>query len=147
MPHDPARVAECRAWLGRALVDLDSARMLLGAPEPRPESKVFPCQQAVEKAWKGSLFWHDVPFRKTHDLRELGQSCVAVDATLAAVAEEAEQLTPFAWVFRYPGEPHQPSLQEAEEALALAQRVYEAVLARLPEEVREFTTKGATRER
>jgi HEPN domain-containing protein len=136
MPHDPARVAECRAWLLRALADLDAAAILLGAAKPRPESAVFHCQQAAEKAWKAFLFWHDVPLRKTHDLRELGQSCVAVDGSLAAIAEEAEQLTPFAWVFRYPGEPQELSAEEAQEALAIAQRVYEAVLARLPEEVR-----------
>jgi HEPN domain-containing protein len=136
MRHDPGRVAECRGWLRRAWTDLDSAAILLRSPEPRPESAVFHCQQAVEKAWKAFLFWHDVPFRKTHDLRELGEACVALDGSLEAIAERAEQLTPFAWVFRYPGEPQEPSPEEAGEALAIATQAYEAVLARLPEEVR-----------
>jgi HEPN domain-containing protein len=136
MPHDPERVAECRAWLQRAWVDLESAAILLRSPRPRPDSAVFHCQQAVEKAWKAFLFWHDVSFRKTHDLRELGEACVGLDASLEAIAERAEELTPFAWVFRYPGEPQEPSLEEAEEALAIARQAYEAVLARLPEEVR-----------
>jgi HEPN domain-containing protein len=136
MPHDSGRIAECRAWLRRARSDLDSAAILVGAPEPRPESAVFHCQQAVEKAWKAFLVWHDVPFRKTHDLRELGESCVALDGSLQDIAGRAEQLTPFAWVFCYPGEPEEPSADEAEEALAIARRAYEAVLARLPEEVR-----------
>jgi hypothetical protein len=30
---------------------------------------VFHCQQAAEKALKGFLAWHDVPFRKTHTLK------------------------------------------------------------------------------
>jgi HEPN domain-containing protein len=136
MAHDPGRVAECRAWLLRALADLDSPGILLGAAQPRPESAVCHCRQAAEKAPKALLFWHDVPFRKTHDRRELGQSCVALDASLAAIAEEAAQLTPFAWLFRYPGEPQEPSAQEAQEALAIAQRACEAVLALLPERVR-----------
>lgn len=133
MPHDPEKVAECRAWLDRACADLDSTSIL--AASSRPDTALFHCQQAVEKAWKAFLFWHDVPFRKTHDLRELGGACVALDASLADLATRAEDLTPFAWVFRYPGAPEQPTREEAEEALALARQVIEAVLARLPEEV------------
>ncbi|MGC8874680.1 MAG: HEPN domain-containing protein [Chloroflexia bacterium] len=135
MPHDPGRVAECRAWFRRARSDLDAAAIRLGAPEPRPESAVFHCQQAVEKAWKAFLVWHVVPFRKTRDLRELGEACVAMDGSLKAVAERAEQLTPLAWVFRYPGEPEEPPLDEAAEALALARQACETALTSRPEEV------------
>lgn len=136
MPHDPAKVAECRGWLGRAWADLESATILLGAARPRPDAALFHCQQAAEKAWKGFLFWHDVPFRKTHNLRELGEACGALDSSLRPLAERAEDLTPFAWLFRYPGDLEEPPREEAEAALALAGEVYEAVLARLPEEVR-----------
>jgi HEPN domain-containing protein len=92
-------------------------------------------QKVAEKTWKAFLFWHDVPFRKTHNLRELGEACARVDRSLASLAERAEDLTQFAWVFRYPGEPEEPSQQEAEDALALAREVYDATLARLPKEV------------
>jgi HEPN domain-containing protein len=136
MPLDPEKVAECRAWLGRAWADLDSAGILLGADRPRPDTALFHCQQVAEKAWKALLFWSDVPFRKTHNLRELGEACARVDESLASLAEQAEDLTQFAWVFRYPGEPEEPSREEAETALALAREVYEAVLSRLPAEVR-----------
>ncbi len=136
MPHDPAKVAECRGWLDRAWADLESVAILLGAARPRPDTALFHCQQAAEKAWKAFLFWHDVPFRKTHNLRELGEACVALDSSLQPLAERAEDLTQFAWLFRYPGEPEEPAQEEAEAALALARAVYDAVLARLPEEVR-----------
>lgn len=136
MLHDPQKVAECRAWLERAQADLESADILLVAARPKPGTALFLCQQAVEKAWKGFLFWNDTPFRKTHNLRELGEACVRRDGSLAALAERAEDLTPFAWVFRYPGERAEPEREEAEAALALAREVYEAVLSRLPEEVR-----------
>lgn len=134
MPHDPQKLAECRAWLDRSQADLESAAILLGVARPRPDTALFHCQQAAEKAWKAFLFWNDTPFRKTHNLRELGEACVRLDASLAALAERAEDLTQFAWVFRYPGEPAQPERQEAEAALALAREVYEAVLSRLPQE-------------
>ncbi len=135
MQHDPAKVAECHAWLDRAWADLDSAAILLGAARSHPDTAMFHCQQVVEKAWKAFLFWHDVPFRKTHDLRELGGACSALDSSLQPLAEQAEDLTQFAWLLRYPGEPEEPAREEAEAALALAQAVYNAVLARLPEEV------------
>lgn len=136
MPHDPAKVSECRAWLRRAWADLDSASILLGSLRARPDTAVFHCQQAVEKAWKAFLFWHDRPFRRTHDLRELGQAAAALQPSLARLAERAEDLTPFAWFFRYPAEPEEPSREEAEAALDPAREVYAAVLDQLPSEVR-----------
>ena len=48
----------------------------------------------------------------------------------------AEGLTPYAWIFRYPGESEEPSRDEAEQALAIAREAYEAVLSRLPSEAR-----------
>lgn len=136
MPHDPQKVAECRAWLERAWADLDAAEILLASDHPRADTVLFHCQQVSEKAWKAFLFWHDVPFRKTHDLRELGDGCEVLDPSLASVSRRAEDLTPFAWVFRYPGDEEEPTREEAAEALALARDVYEAILARLPEEMR-----------
>ena len=136
MQHDPAKVAECRGWLDRAWADLDSAEILLGSARPRQDTAVYHCQQAAEKAWKAFLFWHEVPFRKTHNLHELGQAAWAVDGSLALLAERAEELTPFAWLFRYPGDIEPLAQEEADAALALAREVYVAVLARLPEEAR-----------
>ncbi|MEW6745438.1 MAG: HEPN domain-containing protein [Planctomycetota bacterium] len=135
MPHDPEKVSECRAWLDRAFADLESARILLAADPARVDTALFHCQQAVEKAWKAFLFWHDVPFRRTHDLREVGEAAANVDPSLRPLVEKAEDLTPFAWLFRYPGEPEEPTREEAEEAFMLARQAYEAVLARLPDEV------------
>ena len=136
MQLDAQQVAECRAWLGRAWADLDSARILLASDQPRSDTAVFHCQQAAEKAWKAFLFWNHRPFRKTHDLRELGAAGAREDASLALLAERAEDLTQFAWLFRYPGEPEEPTREEAQGALALAREVYDSVLTRLPEEVR-----------
>ena len=136
MLHDPQKVAEAREWLERALADLESATILLGATPSHPDTAVFHSQQAAEKAWKAFLFWHGVPFRKTHDLRMLGDACVRLDGSLSSLAERAEDLTQFAWVFRYPGGPQAPTVQEATDLLRLAREVYAAVLARLPGEVR-----------
>ena len=122
--------------LQRAIADLESAAVLIGSTPSHPDTALFHCQQAAEKAWKAFLFWHDLPFRKTHDLRELGSACARLDGSLSSLAERAEDLTQFAWVFRYPGGLQAPPREEGEEALLLAREVYEAILARLPAEVR-----------
>jgi HEPN domain-containing protein len=135
MPHDPARVSDTKSWLARAADDLEAAERLLKAPALFGAA-VFHCQQAAEKALKGFLAWHDTPFRKTHDLEESGEACIAIDATLREAIDRAIPLTDYAWKFRYPGEPEEPTREEADDALAAARDVYAAIAALLPDEAK-----------
>jgi len=48
----------------------------------------------------------------------------------------AETLSEYATRFRYPGARYEPSLEEARVAAALARELMEAILIRLPREVR-----------
>jgi HEPN domain-containing protein len=134
MPHDPARVAEAREWLHKASLDLRGARIDLEADPPLVEDSLFHCQQAVEKALKAFLAWHDRPFRKTHSLEELGASCEMVDPSLQAAVDAAVPLTEFAWAFRYPGDHPVPALEDARHGLDTAERTVAAVVERLPGE-------------
>jgi len=136
MPHDAALVAETRAWFLRAQEDLATAEMTLRAVPPLRSIAAYHVQQAVEKALKGFLVWHAVPFRKTHSLEEIGEQCLEIDDTLHDLVDRAVPLTAYAWRFRYPGEPEEPSRDEAAEAVGLAREVYGAILARLPADVR-----------
>ena len=135
MPHDPARVSDTKSWLARAADDLEAAKRLLKAPALFGAA-VFHCQQAAEKALKGFLAWHDTPFRKTHDLEEVGEACIAIDATLRETIDRAIPLTEYAWKFRYPGEPEEPTREETDDALAAARDVYAAIAALLPDEAK-----------
>lgn len=135
MPDDPVRVADTRAWLVKASKDLQAAEIDLTAGAPLVEDVLFHCQQAVEKAMKALMTWHDLPFRRTHDLVELSRQCVTIDPTLESLVSRTSVLTEAAWKFRYPGEVAEPTLEEARESLALARDVVGAVLARLPAEV------------
>jgi HEPN domain-containing protein len=135
MQHDPGRVADTRAWLVKATNDLRAAETDLAASPPLLEDTLFHCQQAAEKAMKALLSWHDEPFRKTHDLVEVGRQCVEIDATLEPLFRRSAPLTEYAWKFRYPGESEEPSRKEVVEAVTLAKQVYEAVLERLPGQV------------
>ncbi len=82
MPHDPELLAETGAWLLRAADDLRAADLMLAASPPLAGTAVFHAQQAAEKAMKGFLTWHSQPFRKTHNLTEIGGLCVEVDRSL-----------------------------------------------------------------
>lgn len=136
MPHDPELVAETAAWFQRAAHDLGAGAADLTAEPAFTGDAVFHAQQAAEKSMKGYLTWHSRVFRKTHNLTDLGGMCIDVDATLEPLLRSAARLTDYAWKYRYPGEPEEPSREEAESALALAREVYEAILGRLPAEAR-----------
>jgi HEPN domain-containing protein len=136
MPLDPQKVADTQEWLRKALEDRRSADVLAAPSVGLVGPAVFHCQQTVEKAFKGFLFWHDVPFRKTHELEELGDACSALDSSLVDIVNRVIILTPYAWRFRYPGNVLAPAPADVASALALAHEVYQAVLARLPAEVR-----------
>jgi HEPN domain-containing protein len=109
MTFDPELVAETRAWLVNASNDIRAAETLSAASPPLLDEAVYHCQQAGEKALKGFLTWHGRSFRKTHNLEETGEQCLAIDGSLREIIDRAMPLTEYAWKFRYPGEPQAPS--------------------------------------
>lgn len=135
MQPDEARLADTAAWLAKAHLDLRSSEHALTAPEPLWEDVLFHCQQAIEKSLKALLTWHDMPFRKTHSLGELGRQCLVVAPALESLLKEAAPLSDYAWRFRYPGEAEEPTAEETDEALRIANAVFAAILARLPRQV------------
>jgi HEPN domain-containing protein len=91
MNPDDAKAGETREWLDKASEDLASARVLAGSGHFA--NALFFCQQAAEKSLKAFLTWHERPFRRTHDLEELGQACAAIDGALVPLLEEADVLS------------------------------------------------------
>ena len=136
MRHDPERIAETRSWFVKANQDLRAGDFEFKADPPLTGDIVFHAQQAVEKSLKGFMCWHDRPFRKTHNLVELGEAATAIDSSLEPMLRRAAPLTEYAWRFRYPGEPEEPPVEEAREAIQLARAVVEGLLERLPGEVK-----------
>lgn len=128
------RAADTRAWLARAEDDLRGAEIDLAASPPLRGDAAFHCQQAVEKALKAFLTWHDRPFRKTHDLVELGAECVAINPALEPHLRGTAPLTEYAWRYRYPGEPSHPEESEVRQAVDRARAVVALIEGRLPPE-------------
>lgn len=131
MPPDPARQADTTAWLRKADLDVRAAEVDLEAEPPLLDDAAFHSQQAVEKALKAFLTWYDEPFRRPHDLNELGPQVARLEPRLEPLLRRAAPLTEFAWAYRYPG--GSPDLSEAEvrETLAVARSVVDVVRGRL----------------
>jgi HEPN domain-containing protein len=133
MTPDQLLLDETHSWLVRARRDLHAAELLL-AGEAYAEA-LFHCQQAAEKALKGFLTFHQKPFRKTHVLGELSTACLAIDSSLQPVLKRIDNLTKYAWQFRYPGAAYEPGEAEAAEELEKAETTVREIEDRLPPSV------------
>jgi HEPN domain-containing protein len=129
---DEAKAHEIQQWLFKAGQDLRSARRLFTDDPPILDTAAYHCQQAAEKALKAFLVLHDTPFAKIHLLLPLVEQCMDVDPAFAELREAAEALTPFATVFRYPGDVLEPEPADVVEGIYLAEQVVEFVRARVP---------------
>ena len=108
MPRDTVRDGDTKAWLDKASQDLRRVEILLAALPADVEGALYHSQQAAEKALKGLLTWHDLGFRRIHDLDELGKICLAADPSLSSLMIRAAPLTAYASLFRYPGAQYIP---------------------------------------
>jgi HEPN domain-containing protein len=93
-----------RSWLSKAQHDLGSAELLTSSAAPYLDTAIYHCQQAAEKAFKAFLVHHDVDFEKKHNLSILVDLCKEIEADFQDFQEVATILTPYATVYRYPGE-------------------------------------------
>ncbi len=143
MQPDEFRLADVKAWLSRAADDLFAAQHDLKAGERLFGDVVFHCQQAAEKALKAFLTWHDQPFRRTHNLEELGHQTAQLDPDLEPLVGAAVVLTQYAWAYRYPGGAPQPTSEEVQEALRTAHAIVDAVVKLVSADARPEPAQNA----
>jgi len=127
---------EVRSWLRKASSDLLSARILVEHSPLVLGPAAFHCQQAAEKTVKAFLVWRSVTFEKVHSLVYLMDLCEAEEPGFASLREETESLSSYAVEIRYPGDAPEVSLEEAHQALAAAEALWDFVLDLLPRELR-----------
>ena len=132
---DKAKQELVQSWLIKSQSDLAAARKLSTDPNPYLDSAIYHCQQAAEKAVKGFLVFHDKLFEKTHDMEVLIESAMSFDTKFSAWLDAGERLTPYAAIYRYPGEIMEPNKEEFDQALQDADGVYRFVISLLPKEV------------
>ena len=131
----PPELELVQQWLGRARSDLHIAQGILDMRDPEPAGACFHCQQAAEKLLKAFLVYHGVDYEWTHEIERLIQQCAQLDSSFGTLHPDADPLTNYAVRFRYPDEDPDPSITQGQQALAVARRVWQFILDRLPAEV------------
>ena len=130
MPADERVLELTRLWWLRAAEDLEVARN----SRRFRFAACFHCQQAVEKAMKSLLVYHQADFEKTHDVGQL-LSLLRTTSTPPpeSVTETLGELTRFAVETRYP--PGDATDAEVTDALQKAERFLLWARKQLPKEV------------
>lgn len=123
-----------RQWIERSKADLHGAEVALLGKPLITEHVCFHSQQAVEKALKAFLVYHQVEFAWTHQIGLLLELCAKQDDLFTRFVATAVPLTQYAVRFRYPFFGASPSLEQARAALDTARQVFQFVAERLPEE-------------
>ena len=113
--HDP------REWLIRARSDLALAKAHV--PGVLPEDQCFHAQQAAEKAIKGILVKHGKVFPFLHDLALMARLLAETGEAVPESVRQADRLTGYAGIFRYPSELEPATEQDLSEAVGIAEAV------------------------
>lgn len=124
-----------RKWLNKARRDLLSAKRLTSGKEPYFDTAIYHCQQTAEKAVKGWLVYQDQSFEKTHDLRLLVTLASEIEPKFTEWFDVAEQVSPYATAYRYPGETLEPTEDEFKQAFKASRDFYDFVCSMLPIEL------------
>ena len=119
-PDNPQVVHQ---WVEKAEHDLKNAEHTLTLEHDCPFDTVcFHAQQCAEKYLKALLLSQSIDFPKTHDLRALVQ-LVLSQLSLNLDMTELVKLNRYSIESRYPGDWDPIARSDAEEAVAIAQRV------------------------
>jgi len=119
---------EWLSWIRRAINDFKSAKKLFSGKNKFLDTAVFHCQQSVEKILKSFLVYKEIKFEKVHNIVYLLDKCVEVDKSLDKWYRAAEILTPYATIFRYPGDYSEPEIEDVKEALNYSKEVINFIL-------------------
>lgn len=87
----------------------------------------FLCQQAAEKYLKGFLIKYKIKFPKIHDLTELVKMCGKINKEFLPLLNDADILSQYYLIVRYPMEYREAGKKEAKEALEIADKIIKFV--------------------
>jgi HEPN domain-containing protein len=119
-----------KEWIAKADGDFRTARRELATVEaPNFDAVCFHAQQCIEKLMKALLIAHGELPPKAHDLVVLSDLILRHFHDWNWPVDQLRFLSRAAVTFRYPGESAEP--QDAEEAVNIAGRLREALLALL----------------
>lgn len=123
-----------RNWIRKAESDLKIGKDEMATDEPATDAVCFHMQQCCEKYLKLFLIFHGEEIPRTHNLAALVNHCTKLVGDFQELIElGVDRLTDFAVDIRYGDEFYIPSLEEAKQAVAMAETVRDFVLGRLKE--------------
>ncbi len=114
-PDDP------REWLNRARSNLALAKNRI--PGAYLEDLCFEAQQAAEKSIKAVMVMRNIAFPHVHDLARLVSLIEEAGEAVPEVLLEAERLTIYAVITRYPGAVRPVTEQEYMDAVEITESV------------------------
>jgi HEPN domain-containing protein len=119
------------AWFTKAEADLQAAELLLNAANPLLDIVCYHAQQCAEKYLKGYLVARSIPFKFVHELAYLTRLCVEQEPEFSEIIDIASELQDYATGVRYPDdELDEPTLQEAQKAVACAKEIRDFIMQR-----------------
>ena len=123
-------IERARRLLVLAERDMTSFRALTGHPEVDISATGFFAQQVVEKCLKAVAEYHDIVFRRTHDVDELVDLLLQHRVAMPFPSDQFSVLNPFAVILRYEETPYiSMSLAEIGQLVDLAYQWARSVIA------------------
>lgn len=127
---EPLQVA--RQWVEKAEEDLTNAQHTLTLKERCPFGTIcFHAQQVAEKYLKSLLAYCEIPFPRSHDLLDLFRR-LQNGPQIQLEPLDLAILNRYAVEVRYPGNWEPISREEAEDAVALAEKIRREIRRHLP---------------
>ena len=123
-------------WLSKAEEDLLVARELMERDRISYDPVGFHAQQAAEKFLKALLTRHQIPFPKTHSIRQLLELAEKAVPGIQESLSDARTLSPYGVEIRYPGDRPPLNPQAGARAVELATQVQTVVREKLEDYLR-----------
>lgn len=117
-------------WLEKAHDDELNARSILTHRDGTASAVCFLSQQMVEKLLKSLLVYHQIRFPKVHDFTNLVNLLSPKESEIIRFNKDLKILNRYYIETRYPGDYPEFTWKDAEEALAVAEKVKNFVLER-----------------
>ncbi len=120
-------------WLKRAKSNLERAKAGKVSEGILYEDLCFDCEQAVEKSLKALLIHIEVPFPHTHSIASLIELIEDNGIEVPDEIKESISLTAYAVSTSYPGDFEPVDEEEYQEALKIAEKVFNWAKKRIKE--------------
>lgn len=118
-------------WIQKAEHDLGVAKLTLENKPEFTDSICFHSQQAVEKYLKAYLILLDIAYQKTHNLVYLLDLIKEKEDISDDYYDLIEKLEDYAVEIRYPDDWFEPTLEDAQEAYEIANKLKDFILGKI----------------